>query len=77
MLLDPSLRPSPVTVAMSDTSCSHAVKITLWSKEKTDNAQTDKTEQVTLGIKQRLSFKTLSFLRNSTINTVLWLFNVS
>ncbi len=55
------------------TSCSHAVKNTL-RKEKTDNVQTDKTEQVTLGMKKVSAFR-LSFLRNS--NTVLWLFNVS
>ncbi len=41
------------------TSCSHAVKYTLRSKEETDNAPTDKTEQVTSGMKQSLSFQIL------------------
>ncbi len=53
--------PTFLTVAMSDklshhTSCSHAEKNTLQSKEETDNAPAYKTEQVTLGMKQSLSF---------------------
>ncbi len=54
-------------------SCSHAVKNILRSKEETDNMPTDKTEQVTFGIFHILSF----FKEIQTINTVLWLFNVS
>ncbi len=41
------------------TSCSHAVKNTSRSKEDTYNMLKDKTEQVTLGMKQNLSFKIL------------------
>ncbi len=60
-------RPPLVTVAMTDktmplshyTSCSHAVKNTLQSKEETDNTPTEKTEQVTSNMKQGL--RTLSF----------------
>ncbi len=62
--------PSLVTVAMSDkpccshtTPCSHTVKNTLWSKEETDNMPTVKTEQVTSGMKQGLSFQILSFCK--------------
>ncbi len=44
------------------TQYSHTVKNTLWSKEKTDDAPTDKTEQVTFGVKQNLSFRILAFL---------------
>ncbi len=46
-------------------TCSHAVKNTSQSKEETDNTLTEKTEQVTSGMKQglrTLSFK-LSFLK--------------
>ncbi len=38
------------------TSCSHAVKNTSRSKEETDNVPTDKTEQVTFGMKQFSNF---------------------
>ncbi len=47
------------------TSCSHAVKNTLQSKEETDNAPTDKTEQVTLGMKKSQLSNFVIFLRNS------------
>ncbi len=47
------------------TSCSHAVKNTLRSKEETDNVPTEKTEQVTFGMKFFVYF-----LGNKT---VLWL----
>ncbi len=43
-----------------------AVKNTSQSTEKTDNVRTDKTEQVTFGMKQCLSFQIFFFfLRNS------------
>ncbi len=70
LAIDPSQRLSPlhyccyVQQAMPfsrHTSCSHTVKNTSRSKEETDNVPTDKTEQVTLGMKQSLSFKMLSF----------------
>ncbi len=35
----------------------------LRSKEKVDNTPTDKTEQVTFGMKQSLSFQILSFFK--------------
>ncbi len=38
---------------------------TLQSKEKTDNAPTDKTKQGSFGMKQRLRFQILSFLKHS------------
>ncbi len=41
------------------TSCLHAVENTSQSKEETDNTPTDKTEQVTSGMKQSLSFQIL------------------
>ncbi len=49
-------RPPLVTVAMPDIppshyTCSHAVKNTSQSKEETDNTLTEKTEQVTSGMK--------------------------
>ncbi len=47
---------------MSNKPCrSQAVENTLQNKEETDNAPTDKTEQVTSGIKQSLSFQMLSY----------------
>ncbi len=56
-------RPPLVTVAMPTNNaalklhtCSHAVKNTSQRKEKTDHTPTEKTEQVTSGIKQGLSF---------------------
>ncbi len=58
-------RPPLVTVAMPDIQCrshttrSHAVKNTSQSKEETDSTLTEKTEQVTSGMKQGL--RTLSF----------------
>ncbi len=58
-------RPPLVTVAMPDIQCrshttrSHAVKNTSQSKEETDKTPTEKTEQVTSGMKQGL--RTLSF----------------
>lgn len=55
----------------------NTVKNTLQRKEETDNAPTNKTEQVTSGMKQGLSCKMFSFFKEiQTINTVLWLFNV-
>ncbi len=57
--------PPLVTVAMPDIQCrshttrSHAVKNTSQSKEETNNTLTEKTEQVTSGMKQGL--RTLSF----------------
>ncbi len=62
--------PPLVTVAMSDmplslhTSCSHTVKNTSRSKDETNNMLTDKinkTDQVTSGMKQGLSFQIVSF----------------
>ncbi len=54
------------------------MKNALRSKEETDNTPTDKTEQVTLGIKQSLSFQILSFFKEiQTINTILLVFNMS
>ncbi len=47
------------TMPLSHYTCSHAVKNTLQSKEETDNTPTEKTEQVTSGMKQGL--RTLSF----------------
>ncbi len=48
------------------TSCSHTVKNTSQSNEETGNTPRDKTEQVTSGMKQSLSFQMLTFfLRNS------------
>ncbi len=41
---------------------SRSAKYTSRSKEKTDNASTDKTEQVTLGMKLSLSFQIWSFI---------------
>ncbi len=57
-------RPPLVTVAMPDTQCrSHTTHVltenTSQSKEETDNTLTEKTEQVTSGMKQGL--RTLSF----------------
>ncbi len=53
------------------TPCSHEIKNTSQSKEETDNMLTDKTEQVTSGMKQSLSFQILSFLKEiQTINIV-------
>ncbi len=50
----------------------------LQSKEETDNTPTDKTEQVTTGIKQGPDFQMLSFFKEIlTRNTILWLFDVS
>ncbi len=53
-VIDPSQNPPPL-VATSTlsryTSCYQALKNTLWSKEETDNKLTDKTEQVTFGMK--------------------------
>ncbi len=58
----------------------------LWnSKEETENTPTDKTEEVIFGMKQNLSSKMLSFLRNSNnkyhfvalyriVRAILWLF---
>ncbi len=79
--------PSLVTVAIPENiaaltlhTCSHAVKNTSWSKEETDHVQTDKTEQVTSGTKQRSQDSQLSyfviFKEIQIINTVLWLFNM-
>ncbi len=45
---------------MSNTLSSHATH-TSRSKEKTDNTPTDKTEQVTFGKKQHLSFRIVIF----------------
>ncbi len=42
-------------------SCSHAMKNTLRSKYDTDSAPTDKTELVTFGMKQSVSFQILKF----------------
>ncbi len=69
---DPLQRPVPpplVINATTDkpchfhahTSCSHAMKNTLWREEDTDNMPTDKTEQVTFSMKQSLSFQMWSF----------------
>ncbi len=60
------------------TPCSHTVKNTLGSKQKTDNAPTDKTERVTSAMKQGLSFQILSifFKEIQTINAIVGLFNV-
>ncbi len=63
--IDPSQRPTPfVTVAVSDKQCrshtthrSHAVK--------TENTPTDKTEQVTSGMKQDCAFEFCHFARIS------------
>ncbi len=82
----PSQRPAPLRyccyvwqamVLSRHTSCSHVVKNISRSKEETDNALMDKTEQVTLGMKQSLHLQILSFFKKLIINTVLWLFNVS
>ncbi len=62
--IDPSQKPAPLSyccyvwqaMPLSHYTCSHAVTNTPWSKEETDNAPTDKTEQVTLGMKQSLKF---------------------
>ncbi len=52
--------PPSFTVVVSDKPWrSHVL-----SKEETDNAPTDKTEQVTSGMKQSLSFQILSFFLN-------------
>ncbi len=59
------------------TSCSHAVKNTSRSKEDNDNAPTDKTEQVTLGMKQSLSLQILSFCKKLKNKYRLWPFDVS
>ncbi len=60
------------------TSHSQAVKITSQSKEETDNTLTDKTEQVTSGMKQGLSFQILSFVKKfKTIKYRFVAFNVS
>ncbi len=53
----------------------------LWSNEKADNTPTDKTGQVTFGMKQ-LKFQSqfsnvVFFLRNPKNKYHLWLFNVS
>ncbi len=59
-------RPPLVTVAMPDTQCSltlhmfsRSEKYKSQNKEETDNTPTEKTEQVTSGMKQGL--RTLSF----------------
>ncbi len=50
--------PPIVTVAVSDEPWrSHAVKNASQSKDNTDNTPTDKTEQLTFGMKQSLSFQ--------------------
>ncbi len=63
-VIDPLQRPAPlVTVATSDMP--HITFLFTRSKEKTDNAPTDKIEQVTSSMKHSLSFQILSyFLRN-------------
>ncbi len=90
MRIDPSQRPGvglfggllllcrQAMVLSCHTPCSHVVKNTLWSKEETNNVPTDKTEQVTLGVKQISAFKcSLFFTEIQTINAILWLFNVT
>ncbi len=62
-----------MSLSHSTHHCSQAVKHTSKSKEETDNTLTDKTEQVTSGMKQGLSF----CQDIQTINTVFWLFYVS
>ncbi len=62
------------------TSCSHAVKNTSQSKEETDNTPTEKTEQVTSDMRRSQDPQLLNWVilkEIQTINTVLWLFNVS
>jgi len=53
------------------TPCFDTVKNTSRSKEDTDNMLTDRTEQVTLNLKQSLK----KIKEINTINTVLWVFN--
>ncbi len=68
---------------MSDKPCHshathHVLTHTLWSKKKTDNAPIDNTEQVTLGMKQSLSYQILYFfLRNSNNKYCFVAVNVS
>ncbi len=57
-------------VFLQHTPCSQAVKNTLRSKEDTDNTLTDKTEQVTFGMKQSLGFHIWSFYKE--ILTIQW-----
>ncbi len=47
------------------------------TKEESDNALMDKTEQVTLGMKQSLYFHILSFFKKWIINNIFGLFNLS
>ncbi len=57
-----------LTIPLSRHTCSHSVKNTSRSKKETDNVPTDKTEQVTCGMKQSLSLQILYFFKRNSNN---------
>ncbi len=64
---DPSQRPAPLGTVATVYPTGHGTLtphiMFLWSKEDTDNAPTDKKEQVNFGMKKSLSFLILSFFK--------------
>ncbi len=53
----------PVSTSDKRSHATHHVKNTSRSEEKTDSMPTDKTEQVTLDMKQSLSFQIWAFFK--------------